>query len=321
MFAIDFLLNAEPWIEYTVRVNHLNEEKSTLASLRALTLQDDRIQAYLRDINDFHSTVVSTHKNPDLSVNKLIFLLELGLDRDVPEIDAAINAILCNKDNNGVYLSQVNIPKHFGGSGENTFGWCLCDAPHLAYALLKAGVEYDGQIKQGVDYLASLIRENGYPCAVSQQFGKFRGPGRKDDCCPYATLLMLKLFSQIPEYKESDQANVCIETLLNLWEASREQHPYMFYMGTDFRKLKAPVIWYDVLHVVDVLSQFSYAVNDKRFLEMIAIIKSKMDDEGCFTPESIYLKCKGFDFGQKKTPSAYLTYRCALVLKRCGLES
>ena len=32
----------------------------------------------------------------------------------------------------------------------------------------------------------------------------------------------------------------------------------MFFMGTDFRKLKVPLVWYDLLHVLDVLSSFPW---------------------------------------------------------------
>jgi hypothetical protein len=151
---------------------------------------------------------------------------------------------------------------------------------------------------------------------VSPEFGKFRGPGRKDDCCPYATLVMLKLFACIPEYADSHLADSCADTLLSLWEHSRNEHPYMFYMGTDFRKLKAPLIWYDIVSVTDVLSQFPRVHQDNRYIEMLDIIKSKMDADGLFTPESVYQKCRGWDFGQKKAPSPYLTYRCYQMLKR-----
>ena len=43
---------------------------------------------------------------------------------------------------------------------------------------------------------------------------------------------------------------------MDLWQNSREKHPYQFYMGTDFRKVKAPLVWYDILHVADVLCRF-----------------------------------------------------------------
>ncbi len=318
MSLIEKLLSSETAVEYAVRINLLGEEKSKLNELRQAVLADERIRSYLRDISDFHRNVVKGHKDPDISVNKLIFLLEMGLDRDVPEIDAAVKAILSHKDENGVYQSLVNIPKHFGGSGEDTFGWALCDAPNMALALLMAGVPYAGEVEKAVRYMTSLMRDNGFPCAVSRELGSFRGPGRKDDCCPYATLTMLKLYSLIPEYQDSAAAKRCVDVLLNLWETSLEQHPYMFFMGTDFRKLKAPVIWYDILHIVDVLGRFDYALKDSRFKEMREIIESKADADGMYTPESVYLKCKDFDFGQKKVPSAYLTYRCIMALGRAG---
>ena len=92
----------------------------------------------------------------------------------------------------------------------------------------------------------------------------------------------------------------------------------MFYMGTDFRKLKAPAIWYDIVSVTDCLSSFEYARNDKRFHEMLDIIISKANANYQFIPESVYQKCKEWDFGQKKQPSAWLTYICIRLLERSG---
>lgn len=222
-----------------------------------------------------------------------------------------------HKDPNGVYLSLTNIPKHFGGSGEDIFGWCLCDAPLLLLALLKAGIDYEKHIKQGVDYLVGFHKDlSGFPCTVSQEFGKFRGPGRKDDCCPYASLIMLKLLSATPDYSESDIAVDTAKHILSLWESSLERHSYMFYMGTDFRKLKAPAMWYDIVSVVDVLSHFECIQSDKRFMEMASIIKNKQDSNGWYTPEAVYQKCKGWDFGQKKNPSPYMTYLCYRIFAR-----
>lgn len=90
----------------------------------------------------------------------------------------------------------------------------------------------------------------------------------------------------------------------------------MFYMGTDFRKLKAPLLWYDIVHVTDVLSQFEWLRSDPRLIEMIDIIKFKEGENGCFTPESEYKACKGWDFGQKKIPSQWLTFIILRIFKR-----
>jgi hypothetical protein len=315
MFEALYALS-EDWLKYAIQLKLLHAKKEEHTALLQSTLQDEKIQAALNDVASFHQTIVSNHKNPMLPLHRLLFLLDLGFDTDVPEIKAAIDEILSRKDGNGVYQSMTNIPKVFGGTGEDVFSWSLCDAPSLLLALLKAGVDYEKHIKPGVDYLVSLCRENGFPCAASPELGKFRGPGKKEDCCPYATLIMTDLLSHIPEYQTSSVIKTSAETLLTLWETSYTQHPYMFYMGTDFRKLKAPSSWYDIVSVAGVLSQLPFIYSDPRFLEMIDLIKRKQTPDGFFTPESVYMKLKDWDFGQKKQPSAYLTYQCLRILKR-----
>lgn len=319
MAALDYILDdGEIWLQYATRINILNEDKESLVDLKDQVLIDPRITTYLNDVTDFHSILVRNHKNPDLPIHKLIFLLDIGLGSEVPEIQSAIDKIMENKDSNGVYKSLTNIPKHFGGSGEDSFGWCLCDAPLLLYALNKAGCDYESHIKPGVDHLVAFHEDCGFPCTVSSEFGKFRGPGRKGDICPYASLIMLKLMSSIPEYRDSEISENTAMALLSLWENSLERHPYMFYMGTDFRKLKAPTMWYDLVSVVDVLSNFEVVKADVRFIEMLNLIKSKQDENGLFTPEAVFQKFKGWDFGQKKNPSPYLTYLCYRIFDRVG---
>jgi len=307
---------SDDWLKYAIGVHLLHKTDDELTQLKATALADIRIQSFLRDVEHFHATLVSNHKNPTLPVNKLLFLLDLGFGTDIPEIRTAVDQILEHHDGNGVYQSMTNIPTHFGGTGTDVFSWCLCDAPRLLLALLMAGVDYRRHIKPGVDYLVSLCRDNGFPCAASPELGKFRGPGRKDDCCPYATLIMADLLSYLPEYRDSFAANAAVATLLSLWENSLDQHPYMFYMGTTFRKLKAPPCWYDIVSVAGVLSRYPSAVRDPRFQQMLDIIKNKQDENGFFTPESIYMKMKDWDFGQKKAPSPYLTYLCLRIFER-----
>jgi hypothetical protein len=233
-----------------------------------------------------------------------------------PEINEIAQKIFEHKSDEGPFNLPTNIPKHFGGSGSNEWAWSLCDAPVIIYSLAKFGIGKEEQVQKAVKYLIGLIRENGWPCAVSKELGKFRGPGRKDDPCPYATLAMLKMLSQFDEWKNSQEVHIGAECLLSLWEKSRELHPFMFYMGTDFRKIKAPFVWYDILHVLEVLSQFSWLRNDSRLKEMTDIVKSKVDHEGKYTPESEWKAWQGWDFGQKKQPSRWLTFLVIRILRR-----
>lgn len=312
------LLNiAEPWLRYAIQKGLPDQEGESVAELKDKALSDPKIQQSLKIVSDFHSTKVTNHKNPDLPIHQLLFLFDLGFTTEVIEIESAVSQLMSHKDKHGVYQSLTNIPKHFGGAGVDEFGWCLCDAPLLLLALIKAGVDYDEYIKPGVEYLLTLENNPGFGCSVSEELGKFRGPGRKDDCCPYATLVMLRLLSQVDEYKDGATSAKAIDCLLDLWQYSNEKHPYMFYMGTDFRKLKAPAIWYDIVGVTECLSHFDHAKSDARFWEMVDIIKSKQDENGFFTPESMYQKCKAWDFGQKKSVSPYLSYLCLKILERC----
>jgi len=310
---------SEAWLRYVIRVHLTDDGIESLDDLKSEALKDGKIQVYLESVADFHGVLVRNHKDPELPIHKLLFLFDIGFDMSIPEIENAVKQIMSHKDRFGVYQSMTNIPKHYGGKGEDTFGWCLCDAPLLLLALVKAKIDYQEHIKQGVDHLVTIFRDQGFPCTVSEEHGSFRGPGRKDDCCPYATLSMLNLLAEIDEYRHSAVARQGIEVILSLWKNSLDRHPYMFYMGTDFRKLKAPAMWYDVLSVANCLSKFDYARTDSRFCEMVDIIKGKQTAEGMFIPESVYQKFKGWDFGQKKTVSPYLTFLCMRLFQRLAL--
>jgi hypothetical protein len=317
MPSIDELLSiSEPWLHYAIRLNLRAEKKEGLESSKSIMLQDPKIQQLLADVADYHGMLVSGHKNAALPIHKLLFLLDLGLDVTVVEIKHAIAEILAHKDRNGVYQSKVIVPKQYGGNNEAAFVWSLCDAPLLLMALCKAGVDYPAHIEQGVKYLLSFKNENGFPCVSSSELGKWRGPGKKEDCCPYATLIMLKLMNEIPSYKTNPLRIETALNLLDLWGNSMQTHPYMFFMGNDFRKLKAPSLWYDIVSVSDALCNVEAVRDDPRFVEMIAILNDKRNSEGLFTPESVYLKFNAWDFGQKNVPSPYLTYLIRRMIQR-----
>ena len=315
--TIQWLLEGDPWVKYRTLVDLLGqpENEPEVAHARKEMINDQKIQLLLEELKDWPGTVIRSHKSAGQSFHKLSFLADLGLRRNDPYIDEIVEKVFEHKSDEGPFGLPMNIPKHFGGSGSVEWAWALCDAPIIIYSLAKFGFGEDEQIQKAVKYLAGLVRENGWLCTVSKELGKFRGPGRKNDPCPYATLVMLKMLLQFEEWKCGKEAHAGAECLLDLWSRSRDVHPYMFFMGTDFRKLKAPFIWYDILHVLDTLSQFSWLKNDPRLREMEQMVKSKASEAGRYTPESEWKAWKGWDFGQKKTASRWLTF---LALRMLG---
>jgi hypothetical protein len=105
---------------------------------------------------------------------------------------------------------------------------------------------------------------------------------------------------------------------LDLWENSQQKHPYQFYMGTDFRKVKAPLVWYDILHVAEVLSRFDKARNDPRFRDIISVLAAKAGPHDRLAPESIWQDYRDWEFGQKKVPSRWATLLYLKICARAG---
>jgi hypothetical protein len=170
-------------------------------------------------------------------------------------------------------------------------------------------------VARAIDHLASLIEENGWRCAASPQLSKFMGPGCKTDPCPMANVYALKALSLSP-LADSPAARAGVEMLLWHWAHQGERKLFMFGIGTDFRKLKYPFVWYDIVHVVDVLSRFSTVHADPRFQEMVAAITAQADEKGRYTASSMYRAWKGWSFADKKHPSPWLTFLVLRVLKR-----
>ncbi|NMC11269.1 MAG: hypothetical protein GYA34_00120 [Chloroflexi bacterium] len=313
-----WLLEGDPWVEYNTRINLLcqPETDAEVKAARQAMINAPQIKQFVEDLQGWPWKVLNNHKNAGHPIHLLTFLADIGLLHSDPNVENIITPILTHQSDEGPFQILENIPTVFGGSGKDELAWMLCDAPLLCYALAKFGLSHESRVLAAVKYLANLVRENGWPCAASKNLRKFHGPGKKEDPCPFATLIMLKTLAVFPEQHSSSACFTGVECLLDLWQHSHQEHPYLFRMGTDFRKLKAPLVWFDIIHVLDVLSQFDFAHQDARFQEMLAIVKSKADDQGRYTPESIWTVWKGWDFGQKREPSRWLTYLILRIIRR-----
>ena len=315
---IDWLLSSSPWVKYRTRLDLLGETERSkdVKAARQAMLDHPQVKALIAELREWPGPALNRHNDASHLLHKLVFIADLGLRATDPGVDRIADRVLAHQSAEGAFQVKVNIPTHFGGTGKDQFAWMLCDAPSVVYALVKLGVK-DRRVKVAAKHLASLIRDNGWPCAATSELGKFHGPGRRSDPCPYANLITLKALAQTREWHDDD--DVChlgAETLLSLWAQRKTQRPYLFAMGTDFARLKAPLIWYDILHVTEVLMQFEWLHKDQRLREMTAIVKGKADKQGRFTPESIWQAWRDWDFGQKREPSAWLTLIALRVSKR-----
>jgi hypothetical protein len=312
-FHIDceWLLQGEPWVTYNTlkTLLEMKEDAPEVRNAKKTMIEHPLVKAFIAELKEWPLYPLKRHNDAKHPIHHLAVLADFGITIDDLGTDI-IQRILSYQSDEGAFETDLLIPTHFGGSGNPERMWMACDAPLILYSLLKMGVN-SPEIQRAVTHLGSLITDTGVLCTGSSTM---RGPGRKDDFCPYATLLVAKALTQIPKMK--NEAEKCTEMLLYHWEHQKERKLYLFGIGTDFRKLKYPFVWYDILHVADVLSQFDFLKDDDRLKEIVDIIVSKQDENGLITPESVWLAFKEWDFGQKKVASPWMTFLVARILKR-----
>jgi hypothetical protein len=309
--VIQWLLDSpEPWTRYRTRVDLLGqpEDAHEVQADRVQMVSDPRVQALIVEMAAWGGQPIKRHNDAGYPIYKLSTLADFGLRVSDPGMAMIIDEILAHQSPQGAFQTLVNIPKAFGGTGEDLWAWMVCDAPTLLYTLLAMGLGSDPRLQRAVQHLASLVEDNGYRCKVDPGLGKFRGPGSRADPCPIANVYALKALSQVPEMLDSPAAHKAAEMLLGHWASPEGLKYYLFGVGSDFRKLKYPFVWYDILHVTDVLSRFPFVRADLRFQRLLSEIAAQADGNGRYMATSMYQSWKGWSFADKKHPSPWLTF-------------
>lgn len=304
--ALDYLKKQpQPWIQYQIAKSLGAGAKEQEEKKRKL-LCDPNIIELIESIAKWPEPPLVRHNDARHPIHRIQLLLDMGFAETDSFIKEVAEKILDQQDRSGALLSLLHIPESYGGAPEPAFGWMSCDFPLLLGILLRLGLAKDPRVSAALDFLIEISFDNGFRCTGS--FPKFRGPGKKADYCPIGTLYALQACALVPSLHSEPCVQAAIDSLIDHWENSRERKVYMFAMGTDFRKLKYPNHWFDILHLIRVLGNFHYARSRAAFKEMVSIVANKQQEDASFIPESVYLSFKGWDFGQKKIPSPTLTW-------------
>ncbi len=316
------LASHEPWTRYRALVDLLDrpEADGDVQEARKAMLAHPQVQALVAELASWGGRALRRHNDASHPIYALSTLADFGLRAGDPGLDRGLQAVLAHQSAEGAFQSLVNIPPAFGGTGEDAWTWMVCDAPTLLYALLAMGLGDDPRVRRAVDHLSGLASDNGWRCVAAAELGRFHGPGRRSDPCPIANVYALKALSQVPWLLDSPAARLGAEALLGHWEQRGQARPYLFGAGTDYRKLKYPFVWYDVLHVAEALSRFPFARQDPRFQALVGAITAQADAGGRYTAGSMYRAWQGWSFADKKAPSPWLTLLVLRILKRAASE-
>jgi hypothetical protein len=311
MIPTPWLLAApEPWTRYRTLLDLLARPASDpeVAAARGEIIAHPQVQALITAASTWGQSPFKRHNDASHPIYALSTLADFGLQAGDPGMPVLLEKVMTHQSPQGAFQSLVNIAPAFGGSGEDQWTWMACDAPTLLYVLLEMGLGANERVQRAAGHLAGQATSEGWKCSAAPEVGKFRGPGRKSDPCPIANVYALKALSLLPTLRDSPAAHAGAEMLLQHWAAPRGQKYYLFGIGSDFRKLKYPFVWYDLLHVADVLRRFPFVHADPRFQQMVAVIAAQADEDGRYTASSMYQSWKGWSFADKKTPSPWLTF-------------
>lgn len=296
----DWLLAApEPYIRYQAL-----KFFDPAAADPALLDDDPFIQENLLAVSAWPDAVLTRHDKPDLFMHRLAMLADLGVTERTAGARPVVDSLLANIEPDGSLRINIMIPTVFGGSGEVSKEWLICDFPVTVYALLRMGV-CDTRLEQATTRLIELAGAEYFSCCGS--IPKFKGPGRRGGMCPYANLLVARALSVTPEDRSSSAAQLAAHAVLGHWTDRKTAKPFLFGMGTDFLKLKFPMIWYNLLHVLYALRPIDGVSEDSRYVEMTGHLRGKLDAMGRATAESMYMIYKAQEWSNKKKPSRLLT--------------
>jgi hypothetical protein len=308
------LVSDEPWTRYRTLVDllHRPEDDAHVQAARAEMVAHPQVVGLIDKAATWPGYPLKRHNDAKHPIYALSTLADFGVQASDPGMPPVIEAVMAHQSEEGAFQTKLRLYRRFGGIDGERWTWMACDGPTLLYALLAFGLGEHARVQAALEHLVDLVNDNGWRCTAAPALEGFRGPGREADPCPIANVYALKALAHVPQLLDSPAARAGAEMLLWQWEHQTERKIYLFGIGTDFRKLKYPFVWYDVLHVVDVLSRFPFVHCEPRFQEMVKAITEQGDEQGRYTAASMYRAWKGWSFADKKNPSPWLTF---LVLR------
>lgn len=322
------LASAEPAARWVVHAHLLDgAEHDRRAEIeRSAVLADPATQALLDRLPDWEvAAELSGHQSPAFVPNLLGLLADLGVEGgDDERVERVLDAMLRHQLPDGrfasVATSRVN--------PQPAWGSLLCDTHAITDVLLRYGRGTDPRVTRALrtttDDLADTTQGRSWPCRPDE-VSRFRGPGRKNDVCPQASLEALRAWSWVPPDERPPEIHAAARVALRVWRTRADEQPYMFGHGYRFKIVKWPTTWYDVHGVLDTLGRYPALWRgpaadpaDRRSLAelMACLIAYNLAADGTVTPQSCYRGFEDYSFGQKKVPSPFATARLHQVLRR-----
>jgi hypothetical protein len=279
------------------------------------------VQALIDELPTTLGEDAQGHHSPHFLPNRLNLLADMGLTAgDDERLDAVLEALLERRDRSGRFRApDATRPKPDAGS-------LLCDSNAITDVLLRFGLGEDVRVKKAVARLISdseATLQGGGWCCVPEKRPLFRVGAPQLHACPQITLEGLRVLARLPSSARPTNAKQIACTPLEVWRRRVDERPYEFGHGYQFKTVKWPSFWYDVLAVVTTLGRFPAVWSgpdaspaDARAMAELAacLISYNVGPEGRVTPKRVHRGYERFSFGVKTGPSPFATARVLSAL-------
>jgi hypothetical protein len=327
--VLEWMLGStEPAARWIVHAHLLDGTDSArlAAAARAEVRADPATGSLIARLPEWETAAaLSGHQSPRFAPNLLGLLADMGVaGGDEERIERLLDAMLRHQLPDGRFTSFATSKV----APEGAWSSLPCDTHAIAEVLLRFGRGADPRVAHAMrttlDDLSDTSQGPGWRCRPDEVSG-FRGPGRKHDICPQATLEALRAWSYVPPSERPAEIHEVARISLRVWRTRADEQPYMFGHGARFKTVKWPTTWYDVHGVLDTLGRYpslwrapdADPADRLALAELVAcMIAYNFADDGTVTPQSCYRGFEDYSFGQKKRPSPFATARLLQVLRR-----
>lgn len=237
---------------------------------------------------------------PFSTLESVMYLLELGMEPTDPLLVEAAELIFSTWQEDGrfkVYPQGAIYP---------------CHTIHTANTLCHMGYASDDRLQKTFQYLLEIQNgDGGWRC---NKFSFGHGP-ETEFSNPLPTLIALNAFRFSDYFNREPALDKAVDFLLEHWTIRKPIGPCHYGIGTLFMQIEYPFRNYNLFIYVYVLSFYSRAKKDKRYLEALKILESKTEN-GQIVVERIAPKLNDFSFCKKGDASVLATARYQEVLLR-----
>ncbi len=240
--------------------------------------------------------------NPFSTLNCAHMLLELGMEPADPLLTEIAN----------LFLSAWREDGRFKLSPQGAI--YPCHTINAVDILCHLGYASDSRLQRTFDHLLAIQHgDGGWRC---KKFSFGRGP-ETEFSNPGPTLTALSAFRFTGLLNKEPALDRAVEFLLEHWAIRKPLGPCHYGIGTLFMQVEYPFANYNLFVYVYVLSFYDRAKGDRRFLDALGVLESKLVD-GRVVVERLNRKLNGLAFCKKGEPSDLATMRYREILKNLG---